>query len=66
MEIEREAPGSEKARSWRANAAAAAAAQAQQVSKTTKPDGGDQPMKVIYLIAVSLVVRFFFSMDKTI
>ncbi|ONM52708.1 Metal transporter Nramp6 [Zea mays] len=45
MEIEREAPGSEKARSWRANAAAAAAAQAQQVSKTTKPDGGDQPMK---------------------
>lgn len=41
MEIETEAPGSEKARSWRANAAAAA----QQVSKTTKPDGGDQPMK---------------------
>lgn len=49
MEIETEAPGSEKARSWRANAAAAAA---QQVSKTTKPDGGDQPMKVIYFIAL--------------
>jgi hypothetical protein len=48
MEIETEAPGSEKARSWRANAAAAA----QQVSKTTKPDGGDQPMKVIYFIAL--------------
>ncbi|CAD6220453.1 unnamed protein product [Miscanthus lutarioriparius] len=37
MEIEREAPGNDKARSWRANVA--------QEDSKSKLDGGDQPMK---------------------
>jgi hypothetical protein len=37
MEIEREAPGNDKARSWRANV---------EEDSKTKLDGGDQSMKV--------------------
>jgi len=54
MEIEREAPGNDKARSWRANVA--------QEDSKSKLDGGDQPMKVTWLSS------YFFqiiSVDKT-